>query len=347
MKIILKLTTALLLNTCSGALYSQNAESYKEEALGFVSNGNRVSGKLITPLEQSEKKLPVVVFVHGSGPEDYSSSGDYRYLFEQFTKIGFACYSWDRQGVANSEGKWYEQGVKERASEVADAVKMLKTVKETDPEKTGFWGISQAGWVMPEAAGMVNPAFVIAVSSPATTAIEQELYRIKASMRADGFSRKAIKAAMAYTREVNILVDADSSYAAFAGLQNKIKDQSWVDYVITGDEVVYRYLGIVFKEDESPAFKNLNFPVLAVWGENDLVVPPKKSARVFRNRMRNIGNRNVSIKIIPDADHTLTFNLSGKSAATIERRKQYKDNPAAVFAPGYVPLMVGWLQGLF
>ena len=89
-------------------IYTQNSESYKEKDLSFTTNGITISGKLITPWEKYEKKLPLVVFVHGSGPEDYSSSDNYRYLFEQFTEIGFACYSWNRQGVGSSEGKWHE-----------------------------------------------------------------------------------------------------------------------------------------------------------------------------------------------------------------------------------------------
>src|SRR5690606_28763920 len=102
-----------------------------------------------------------------------------------------------------------EKGVKERAQEVVDAVKMLKTIALIDSTRVGFWGISQAGWVIPEVAGVVAPAFVISVSFPVTTAIEQELYRVKASMRSDGFSRKDIKKAMAHTKAVNILVDTD------------------------------------------------------------------------------------------------------------------------------------------
>lgn len=347
MKITVKLTIALLLIACSGISYARNAENYKEEDLGFISNGNRISGKLIVPLAKPDSNLPVIVFVHGSGPEDYGSSGNYRYLFEAFTGIGFACYSWDRPGVGNSEGKWYEQGVKERALEVADAIRMLNTVATVDHKKIGFWGISQAGWVIPEAARLIDPAFVITVSSPVTTAIEQELYRVKASMRANGFSRKDIKKAIAYTREVDVLVDAGRPYVEFARLQSKINGQNWADYVIAGDEVVYQYLSLVFRDDEAPAFENLNCPLLAIWGENDLVVPPKKSARIFKNRMRALGKQHVSQQIIPDADHTLTFNLTGKSAATEERRAQYKDHPAVVFAPGYVSLMTDWLQGLF
>ena len=343
----IKIVAALFLIIYAGISYAQKIENYREENLDFISDGNKISGRLIIPLKVPDKKLPVVVFVHGSGPEDYSSSDNYRYLWEKFSEIGFAGYSWDRPGVKNSEGKWYKQGVKERALEVIDAVEMLKTAELIDSTKIGFWGISQAGWVIPEVAGIIEPAFVITVSSPVTTAIEQELYRVNASMRADGFSRKDIKNAMEYTQEVNVLVDADRPYAEFAALQNKIKDHNWTDYVIVGEEVVYRYLSIVFKEDIVPAFKNLNCPVLAIWGKNDLVVPPKKSSRVYRNKMRAAGNQKFSYKIVPDADHTLTFNLTGKGAETQERRDQYKDNPAAIFAPGYVSLMVNWLQGLF
>jgi len=84
-------------------------------------------------------------------------------------------------------------------------------------------------------------------------------------------------------------------------------------------------------------------PVLALWGENDLLVPPVKSSEYFRNKMIEIKNPDATVKIIFRADHTLTFNLTGKRSETISRREQYKDNPSMVFAPGAVELMVEWL----
>ena len=145
MKVTIRLTTALLLTAYSGFLYSQNIEGYKEKELDFVSSGNKISGKLIAPLEASDKKLPIVVFVYGSGPGTYSSSDNYGH--GKFTEKSFACYSWDRPSVENSEGKWYELGVKERGLEVVEAVKVLKILAVTNPTKIGFWGISQASWV--------------------------------------------------------------------------------------------------------------------------------------------------------------------------------------------------------
>lgn len=63
--------------------------------------------------------------------------------------------------------------------------------------------------------------------------------------------------------------------------------------------------------------------------------------------MKEINNKKASVKVITKADHTLTYNLSGKRSETIKRRDLYKDNPSLVFAPGAVPLMVHWLNALY
>ncbi|MBS0026946.1 alpha/beta hydrolase family protein [Chitinophaga sp. 22321] len=327
-------------------LYAQHpAASYKEQQLNFTDNGNEIFGKLIMP-EGYTRKLPVIVFVHGSGPEDYSSSDNYRYLWEAFTKMGFACYSWDRPGVGQSQGKWYTLSVAGRAHEVISAVNKLKALEIIDSSKIGYWGISQAGWVIPLAAKAMKPAFVITVSSPVTTAFEQELYRVRSQMRAEGFSRADIDKAVCYNEKLRKMIAANEPYEEFALLQKEINGEKWGDNVITGEEVVYNYLSIVFKEDSPPDLESLRCPVLAIWGENDLVVPPKTSAAVYEKELKRIGNRHVLIKIIREADHTLTHNLTGKPSETDKRREDYKHNPKEIFAPGYISLMTGWLKGL-
>lgn len=341
----LLLVTALLCVVLHPLIAQNKTPGYTERDLNFTSNGNEISGKLITP-DGYEGKLPVIVFVHGSGPEDYSSSDNYRYLWEEFTKAGFACYSWNRPGVGPSQGKWYELSVEDRANEVIGAINKLKTLDVVDSAKIGCWGISQAGWVIPLVSEKMKPAFVITVSSPVTTAFRQELYRVKSEMKADAFSRRDIRKALAYNRKLKKMISTDEPYEHFAALQKEIKGAKWADNVIGGDEIVYAYLSIVLKKDYPPRLQGLNCPVLAIWGKNDLVVPPRKGAATYRKAMKRIGNSRALIRIIPDADHTLTFNHTGKRAETMERRERYKNDPKEIFAPGYVPLMTDWLKRL-
>lgn len=321
-------------------------KKYRETDLNFVNAGDSIFGKLVLPNKEIKGKLPVVVFVHGSGPEDYSSSGNYDYLREEFVKAGYACYSWDKPGVGRSQGQWYSQSVAQRAGEVVSAFDKIKTIDKIDTGKIGLWGISQAGWVMPLVFEKVSPAFVICVSSPVTTAFDQEMYRIGSEMKAEGFSRDEIDKALAYTRECRQLVIEDKPCADFLSLQKNIDNETWSQIVIRGDDKIYRYLHVILGEDSIPRLENYHCHVLAIWGENDLLIPPKKSADVFRRKMIEIHNHDTTIKIIARADHTLTYNLTGKRSETIKRRELYKDNPAQIFAPGVVKLMTGWLTSL-
>jgi uncharacterized protein len=318
---------------------------YNEKSISFKSNGNEIFGKLITPIV-NEGKLPVIVFVHGSGPEDYSSSDNYRYLWEEFTKIGFGCYSWNRPGVGQSQGKWYELSVEDRANEVIDAVHELKKLDIIDSSKIGFWGISQAGWIIPKVAKKTKPAFIITISSPVTTAFNQELYRVKSEMKVGGFSKKVIQKAILYNRKLLKLIKNDKPYKWFSALQKETESEKWADNVIRGDEIVYSYLSIVFKEDSPPDLTHFTCPILAIWGENDLVVPPKKGFETYKKSLVLIGNHNSLLKIIPNADHTLTLNRTGKRSETIKRREQYVTSPKEIFATGYVSLMSNWLKTL-
>jgi uncharacterized protein len=318
--------------------------NYNEQSINFNYSGNEISGKLLIP-KVYEGKLPVIVFVHGSGPEDYSSSDNYRYLWEEFTKIGFACYSWNRPGVGESQGKWYELSVEDRANEVIGAVNKLKTLDVIDSSKIGFWGISQAGWVIPKVAEKSMPAFVVTVSSPVSTAFDQELYRVASEMKAEGFAKSDIKKAILYNRKLLKLIQENKPYESFLALQKQTENAIWANNVIRGEEMVYNYLSIVFKKDNVPDLTHFNCPILAIWGENDLVVPPKKSFEKYKKELK--GNRNSVLKIIPNADHTLTLNITGKRSETIARREQYKNNPKEIFATGYISLMSDWLKGLY
>lgn len=340
--------TALLVaisNLSIGQTERESIRNYLEEDIFFINSKDTIYGKLILP-RKTPGKFPVVVFIHGSGPEDYSSSNLYRPLWEKFTKAGFACFSWDKPGIGLSQGNWFEQSIGDRASEVIAAHRRLQQHPKIDPTAIGLWGISQAGWVIPKVAEEINPAFIITVSGPVTTAFDQEVYRLGSEMAADGFSRDAIDSAIAYTREIKGLILTNSPFSCFDALQKDIKPHAWSSHVISGDEAIYKYLGVIMAHDHIPNLSSLTCPVLAIWGENDLLVPPGASAQAYTQTMEQIGNKHAKMVIVPNADHTLTYNKTGRREETMERREKYKDKPEEIFAPGYLKLMSKWLKSL-
>jgi hypothetical protein len=185
------------------------------------------------------------------------------------------------------------------------------------------------------------------VSAPVTTAFDQEMYRVKSELEMGNYSKEDIEGAIAYTRQFKKLVNEGKPYSQFLELQTQIDKYKWAQTVIRGDEMIYEYLDVILREDHVPSIRNYHCPMLAVWGENDLLVPPIKSSETFEKEMKAIKNSNAKIKVISKADHTLTFNLTGKREETISRREHYTDNPALVFAPGAVQLMTDWLNELY
>ena len=57
------------------------------------------------------------------------------------------------------------------------------------------------------------------------------------------------------------------------------------------------------KYDPSLVLKNVKFPVLALNGSKDLQVPPKVNLEAIKNGLENGGNKNVTVKELPNLNH--------------------------------------------
>jgi pimeloyl-ACP methyl ester carboxylesterase len=67
--------------------------------------------------------------------------------------------------------------------------------------------------------------------------------------------------------------------------------------------------------------------VLAVWGEEDDFLPPRRSAAWLGANLSEAGNTDVTLRILPDAGHTLAI----------------VDAPDT-YALGYPQMLVDWVR---
>ena len=147
---------------------------------------------------------PGIVFVHGSGPE-VRSQPDVFVNF--FASQGFAVLGYDKRGVGQSSGVYPgERATPDSlaiyAEDATTAVRYLHGQPDVDPHRIGFYGGSQAGWVIPLAAEQIpDVAFaVIAVGAPVTVG-QQELYA--------GFSGGGASAPSMSDTQIDASVSAD------------------------------------------------------------------------------------------------------------------------------------------
>lgn len=214
--------------------------------------------------------VPGMVIVHGSGP---LTRDDVRGDMRALVRMGFAVLAYDKRGVGRSGGvfprQWGDSApavLVRLAGDAAVALDSLRAASGVDTTRVGFFGASQAGWIIPLAAERARhrPRFQVLLASPAvSTGVEQHY----SDLSGDG-SRPA---RVADRRELEARV------LAYVGRRGY---------------------------DPAPVLARSTVPTLWLLGDRDLSVPTFASRRVLDSLSR-AGVSVHSVVSFPNADHFL------------------------------------------
>lgn len=150
------------------------------QAVEVPAAGVTLRGTLSVP-RWASRPVPGIVIVHGSGPLTRTSvRGDVRRL----VRMGFAVLAYDKRGVGASEGtyirSWGDSATTVLGQLAADAAAMhayLRAQPGVDSTRTGYFGASQAGWIIPLASTSgPRPAFNVILSGPAVSTGVEHAY---------------------------------------------------------------------------------------------------------------------------------------------------------------------------
>ena len=153
--------------------------SLSGQSSGFFTNGPvQLSYRLDVPAHTAP--VGAVVFGHGSGLQTKSSC---RFLADPFLSRGFATLCFDKRGVGQSTGQYFNVGppnsfavFEDLASDMAAGVAFLRSRPEIDPNRIGLAGASQAGWIVPLAAAKSQPAFMLLIVGPTVSVGVENFY---------------------------------------------------------------------------------------------------------------------------------------------------------------------------
>ena len=222
--------------------------------------------------------------MHGSGPQIRLDNWS---MADRFARAGIACLSFDKRGTGNSTGDWEQAGFDVLADDVVAAVDALRRRPDIRPNQIGLWGVSQAGWVIPVAANKSNHiAFCIPVSGGAVSPAEQELWRRTQYLRFFGCDGRLLEA---MRRGVAMHFQWEQLYKAGKFPIPPLFEMEPLDMYL----------------DAPAAIRRVRQPVLAIFGESDVLTPPRESAAIWANKLHAGGNRDYSVRLFPHATHGL------------------------------------------
>ena len=147
---------------------------HAEAEVHFRCAGAVLVGTLFLPRRAGP--LPAVVYVHGSG-QALRWGWDVPWV-RQIVGAGIAFFSYDKRGVGASQGTCCpgdQSHFNLLAADADGAVSALRKRPGIDPDRVGFLGTSEAGWVVPLAVlrSKHRVAFVALASGPAVTTDEE------------------------------------------------------------------------------------------------------------------------------------------------------------------------------
>lgn len=338
----LLLVALLLVTSCTA-----QAQRSRIEEIVFHSGSFKVVGDLRLP--EGRGPHPVVVFVHGDGPNDRTAGGTYPPIMERMERAGYATFAWDKPGTGESTGQIDRSRlVEQRAQIVLDAIGVLKARPDIDAGQIGLWGISQAGVVMPRVLSMsVDVAFMIAVSCPGMAGVDQGAYLVSAQAVCAGCPEEearqmkhllsVIERAQTYDEYVQYkeLLDAvpgiDS--AAIFGYKTGIRPEEEWHVPNLRSEYLWNPIEIV---------EQTKIPVLAFFGEKDTQVDPIQGVQAYREALERAGNPNFRVELIPGTDHNIILSETG----CLDERERRPRREWTNYAPKYLDTLEEWLREL-
>ena len=151
-----------------------------------------------------------------------------------------------------------------------------------------------------------------------------------------GYSPDEIKEAAAYQTLYFDAMQTDEAWEKLQTAYEKAKAQNarWVWNPGTKEQLQSRWFRLIMNFDPIPFLEKVKCPVLAFFGEKDVLVPPAGNISLMEQALKNAGNKDVTIKILPNANHRFEETKTGADDFPTNKR----------IVPGYYDVMFEWLK---
>ena len=227
-------------------------------------------------------------------------------------------------------------------------MRFLRGRAEIRKDRVGLWGHSQGGTVAVLAASLSGDvAFLIEVGGSQVVAWRQDSLRVEAELRADGFPEEDIREAVAFARMRMGLIRGKGEFEDLEKSHAAVEKRPWFGYAGRCDRPLFYSARKMVEFDPGPAWEKVRARSWRSTARRTRRSPPEQNLPIIRRGLERAGNKDVTIRVFPDADHGLKVTRTGGPKEARERSKARKPGDGPDFAPGYLDLMTDWLTERF
>jgi alpha-beta hydrolase superfamily lysophospholipase len=261
------------------------------EDVSFKNGDITLSGTLAIPRDNASRR-PAVVMISGTGPQDRDGNPGGFFIFklvaEQLASHGIAVLRHDDRGVARSSMPSRPTTYQDLIDDTKAAVAYLRSRPDIDPDKIALAGHSEGGFT----------ASIIAAGDPKIAAIA--LLAGGALVSYEDLLNEQVLYTLAMQRQIDpsdhSLEDPDIRMLRrqISEAREGLPDVKVTDY----HEYFRQHLAL----NMADIYGRVHCPVLILQGERDANVLALHAVQVAL-KFSSLGNKNVRVRIIPNASH--------------------------------------------
>ena len=296
---------------------------YQSEEVRFPSRdtSTRLAGTLTYP--QSSGPFPTAVLISGSGGQDRNSEllGHKPFLVQahHYTQQGIAVLRFDDRGVGASTGNLSTATTADLAKDVMGAVDFLQQHPQVDTTALFLIGHSEGGLIAPMVANaMPEVDGIVLLAGPAVRGDALLLEQGKLMRQAMGYGPKALEENARVQRLLFSLAhEAEKKNWTREVLRDKMEKglaalpDSTLDFLgmteanltIMAEQTSSPWMRYFITYDPAKDLTQLTVPVLALFGELDLQVPPQQNRPVLEKYLDAAPTKAVTIEVYPGLNH--------------------------------------------
>ncbi len=332
---------------------------YVEEEVTFRNAAITLAGTLTLPGSGAPPPHPAAVMITGSGPqnrdEELFGFRPFHAIADHLTRNGIAVLRYDDRGVGGSTGSVSEATTEDFARDVLAAVDFLKHRSDIDPERIGLIGHSEGGIVAPLASSMSDDVtFMVLMAGTSVSGAEIIIEQGTLIARASGVSEAEIERQLDFQRRTFDAVRSGDGWDELAAdLETRLRESitAMPDAQRNAITDVDAYVGAQIQAqltalqtpwfryfldyDPTATLRRIDTPVLALFGELDLQVPPAQNRGPLEQALRDGNHPDYTVRVLPRANHLFITATTGSPTeyATLEK----------VFVPEFLPLITEWI----
>ena len=276
--------------------------------------GHVLAGTLTIP-QGAKGRLPAVVTITGSGPEDrdeylpfVAGYRPFRQVADTLGRRGIMVLRLDDRGTGESTGNFATATSADFADDVRAAVAWLRARPDVNPARIALLGHSEGGLIAPMvAASDPRIAGIVLMAGPAKRGREVLDYQIRYAVEHDSTIPPARR---------------DSAYAALRkAADTTAAPTPWMKFFLDYDPLA--------------TIRRVRAPVLILQGGTDQQVTPDQ-AETLSAALRAAGNRDVTVRVIPQHNHLFLPDSIGNPGG-------YARAPSGRIGPEVIGELAEWL----